>query len=106
MVKDMALMAAECLDHRRRRSVWIPSLRIYVRPDSEEALAEAESVAKQEREHGSPAKVNPALNPQFKLVFFTAAFGTMGFVVLCVVLTFLASKEPPPLFEKADHGLL
>lgn len=30
--------------------------------------------------------------------------GTLGFAILYVVLTFLAGKEPPPLFEKIIMG--
>lgn len=104
MVKDMALMAAECLEHPRRKSLWIPSIGKYVCPESAEALASAERVVEREQEHGSPAKVNPPLNPQFKLVFLTAALGTLGFAVLCVTLTLLAGREPPPLFEKVIMG--
>ena len=97
-------MAAECLEHPRRKSVWIPSLRKYVCPESEEALAEAERESAQEREGAMPARVNPPLNPQFKLVFVTAAIGTLGFAGLCVVLTFLAGNKPPPLLEKVIMG--
>jgi len=38
------------------------------------------------------------------LVFLTAAIGTLFFVVLCLVLTLIAGKEPPPLFEKVILG--
>ncbi len=59
MVKDMVLMAAECLEHPRRKSVWIPSQGKYVCPASEEALIEAEGVAKKELEQSTLSKTNP-----------------------------------------------
>src|SRR5262249_1094764 len=43
---------------------------------------------------------HPPIDPQFKLVFLTAASGTLVFIVLCLVVTLLAGKEPPPLFER------
>jgi hypothetical protein len=44
------------------------------------------------------------INPQFKLVFLTAVIGTLLFIVLCLVLSLLAGKQPPPLFEKVIMG--
>ena len=48
---------------------------------------------------------HPPISPQFKLVFLTAAGGTLLFALLCVVLTFAAGKEPPQLFEKVILSL-
>jgi hypothetical protein len=101
MLKEMALIAAECVKNPRRRSVWVPALGKYVCPDSEEgrrALAlEIKASFAEEGRH-------PPIDKQFKLVFLTAASGTLLFIVLCLVLTLLAGKEPPPLFEKVIMG--
>ena len=88
-------MAAECLKHPSRRSVWSPQLGRYVcREDSaERAIAtDPESVH------------HPPLNPQFKLVFATAAGGTFFFISLCVLLTLLSGKNPE-LMEEVVRGL-
>jgi hypothetical protein len=45
-----------------------------------------------------------SISPQFKLVFLTAACGTLLFAVLCVVLTILAKKELPGVEEKLVNG--
>lgn len=50
------------------------------------------------------AAAHPPISPQFKLVFVTAAAGTLLFVVLCLVLSLVAGREPPPLFEKLIMG--
>ena len=44
-------------------------------------------------------------SPAFKLVFLTAAIGTLLFVLICVTTTLLAGKEPPPLTEKITMAL-
>ena len=101
MLKEMAQIAVECVKNPRRRSVWVPGLGKYVCPDSEEgrkALAQEIKVSLAEDEK------HPPIDPQFKLVFLIAASGTLLFIVLCLVLTLLAGKEPPPLFEKVIMG--
>jgi hypothetical protein len=40
----------------------------------------------------------------FKIVFLTAAIGTLFFITLCLVLVLIAGKEAPPLFEKVIMG--
>jgi hypothetical protein len=101
MLKEMAQIAVECLKHPRRKSIWVPGSREYVCPKTEaarRALALEINSVEGERTH-------PPLDPQFKLVFLTAAGGTLLFIVLCLVLTLIAGKEPPPLFEKVVTSL-
>ncbi|HYK00285.1 MAG TPA: hypothetical protein VE974_00925 [Thermoanaerobaculia bacterium] len=96
MSASMINIAAECLK-TGRTSVWSIHLGKYVCSDSEEgreALRDQQEVAAHAH----------AINPQFKLVFLTAAGGTVLFVLLCLVLSLLAGKEPPPLFEKIIMG--
>ena len=91
VVDDMLKIAAECVRHPKRHAVWSPERHQYVCPETEEG--QRVSLDAQSRAH-------PPLNSQFKLVFVTASAGTLLFVVLCIVLTLVAGKEPPPLFEK------
>jgi hypothetical protein len=101
MMKEMAQIAAECVRTPGRKSIWSPELGKYVCPDSDEGTALAgraqQPILKEVAEH-------PPISPQFKLVFLTAASGTLIFIVLCLVLTLVAGKEPPPLFEKLIMG--
>ena len=101
MIKEMAQIAVECMKHPSRRSVWSPELGRYVCPDSEEGKV----LVSEDRQAISIASTgHPTINPEFKLVFLVAASGTLIFVVLCLVLTLIAGKEPPPLFEKVIMG--
>jgi hypothetical protein len=103
MLREMALIAFECLKNPKRRSVWVPGLGKYVCPktkDEYEALAHKAKTSLAEQAH------LPPIDPKFKLVFVTAAGGTFFFIALCLVLTFFAGKDPPSLFEKVVTGLL
>jgi hypothetical protein len=98
MITEMANIAAECLKTPTRSSVWSATLGKYVCVDTsegKEALAQTSVVE---------TVAHPPINPQFKLVFVTATSGTVIFIVLCLVLSLLAGKEPPPLFEKIILG--
>jgi hypothetical protein len=98
MITEMVNIAAECLKTPTRSSVWSAGLGKYVcrdTPEGREALA---------RTSLRDAAAHPPINPQFKLVFVTAISGTALFVVLCLVLSLIAGKEPPPLFEKIILG--
>jgi hypothetical protein len=107
MVSEMISIAADCLKEPNRQSVWSPQLNRYVCPDSAEgrkALIAAQTVPvtpKMRRQ----AERHPPINPEFKLVFLTAAGGTLLFAILCITLTFLIGKEPKPLFEKVVMGM-
>jgi len=98
----MASIAIDCIKHPDKHSVWSPELRRYICPDSEEGkalLVEARSRPVSDKKRREAARHLP-INPQFKLVFLTAAAGTLLFAILCVTLTFIIGKEPKPLFEK------
>jgi hypothetical protein len=105
MLSEIANVAKECLSYPHRVSVWVPELGRYVCPDSEEGhmvLAEAR------RSSGSPqqqAPDQPRIDPQFKLVFLTAAAGTLLFVVFCVALTWAGGSHMPGPLEKLVSGL-
>jgi hypothetical protein len=104
MLKEMALIAIECLKNPRRKSIWVRHLAKYVCPDSEEGRkALALEIKASLTETEKPPSIDPpseggkhlSIDPPFKLVFLTAAGGTLLFIVLCLVLTLLAGKEPP-----------
>jgi hypothetical protein len=76
MLKEMALIAAECLKNPRRRSIWVPGREKYVCPDSEEGR---KALALETKDSASEEK-HPPIDPQFKLVFLTAASGTLLFI--------------------------
>jgi hypothetical protein len=107
MFSEMASIVVDCVRHPGRRSTWSPELGRYVCPDMEEGRRAAamahEVIATPERE--AQIAKHPPINPQFKLVFLTAAGGTLLFAVLCIVLTFAIGKEPKPLFEKVVMGM-
>jgi hypothetical protein len=98
MISEMANIAAECLEHPSKKSVWSTRLNKYVctsTPEGKEALVDQSLAVR---------AAHPGINPQFKLIFVTAAGGTAVFIVLCLVLSLIAGKEPPPLFEKIILG--
>jgi hypothetical protein len=102
MIAEMANVAAECFRNPRKRSVWSAELGRYVCPDSDDgkaAIAKARDVVVSPETREKAASHSP-INPTFKLVFVTAASGTFLFLALCVVVTLLAGKEPPPLMDK------
>jgi len=96
MLRDMATIAAECIKHPDRRAVWSQQLGKYVCPDTDEGWTVT-------LDHAS--RTHPPLSAQFKLVFGTAAGGTLLFVLLCVVLTLASGKEPPSLMTELIRGL-
>lgn len=98
MVGEMVNIAAECVKSPGRTSVWSQRLQKYVCPDTAEGQ---EALADQ----SLPVRAaHPPIAPQFKLVFLTASVGTVLFVILCLVLSLMAGKEPPALFEKVILG--
>lgn len=96
MLKDMAAIAAECIRHPSRRAVWCEQLMRYVCPDTSEG---------QNVPLNPESRSRPPLGSDFKLVFGAAFGGTILFVLLCVVLTLAAGREPPSLMTEVVHGL-
>jgi hypothetical protein len=96
VIEAMAATAVECARVPGKISIWSEKLGKYVcsaDPEFESAMAE------QGRSNRS------AINPAFKLVFLTAAGGTLFFVAICVVTTIAAGKDPPALIDKTVSSL-
>jgi hypothetical protein len=94
----MVGVAAECARVPSRASIWSARLGRYVctkDPEFEFALAE---------QGNATSAGHPTINASFKLVFLTAAGGTILFAAICVITTLLAGKEPHPLTEKIVMG--
>ena len=93
MLKEMAKIAAECVKSPRKVSVWVPELHRYVCADASDPDQSRAAV------HHVPREAR-TLDPRFKLVFVTAAIGTLFFTTVCVTITLLAGKNEPPLLER------
>ena len=95
----MTNVASECVKNPGRVSIWSASLGRYVcskHPEYKHALLEqGEEVAQR---HGP-------ISATFKLVFVTAASGTVLFTLICVVTTLLAGRDPPPLLQEVVRAL-
>ena len=96
MIGDMAAIATECLSRPKKSAVWSPAHGRYVCPYSEK-------VPEAELERSSVSR--PPITPLFKLVFGTAAVGTLLSLTLCVVLTLTAGRELPSLMTEVVRGL-
>ncbi len=97
--RDMTVIAAECARTPGRVSIWSGRLGKYVcsrDPAFQQALAEQSDNA---------VVAHAPISASFKLVFLTAAGGTLLFVAICVTTTLLAGREPPPLLEKMITSL-
>jgi hypothetical protein len=52
------------------------------------------------------AAPSPRIDPKFKLVFLTAASGTLLFTLICVALHLVTTGEPPPARKEFIEGML
>jgi len=104
MIKDMAVIAGECIKNPKRDSLWVPG-HGYVCPESEEAKRQAVLEAAAHPIPAKEAKKHPPLSPQFKLVFLTAAFGTFFFLILCLIMAYFTNHESQPLLVRLIEGL-
>jgi hypothetical protein len=100
MVKTMLDIAAACIKEPGRTSVWSKSANKYVcskDPEYNQAVAE----------HSPDVSVaHPPINQAFKLVFLTAAAGTVLFIVICVGVHIITGGEMPTATQKLVDGLI
>jgi len=98
---SVAKIAAECLTHPTVESFWHHHQQRYVNSDQPVAYSQAK-----EAHVAAEALPSIRLDPKFKLVFLTAAIGTLLFTLICVGLHLLTSGEPPPARKELIEGLL
>jgi hypothetical protein len=95
MIGKMVSVAVECARTPGKRSVWSERLRRFVCEDE----PEFHSVRAEE----TPEKT-PSISPKFKLVFLTAAGGTLFFFLVCVGVHLAVGKEmSDPLKQIIDR---
>ena len=101
IAKEMVAAAIECVRTPGHISIWSKSLGKYVcrkDPEFNRVMAEQSTLA--------IAKASPApLSSAFKLVFLTAAGGTLLFVLICVGTRLVAGTAIPPLLDKTLDSL-
>lgn len=107
MISEMANVVAECVKNPMKPSMWVAELGRYVCPDSPDGQRALAEVRRTRPSTPSPLSQRPPrIDPQFKLVFITAAVGTLLFIVICVALHVYTDGEPPPALAKLVEGLL
>ena len=94
-------VATECIKHPGRPSLWLEAEGRYVCPDEAEAYARA---ARSQTKTDAPS--SQRLDPKFKLVFLTAAGGTLLFTAICVAMHLITTGEPPPARKEFIEGML
>jgi len=90
MLRCLTNIATECMASPQIASVWSSNLERYVCEHSDEGR----TITRRRQEQA------PMISRTFKLIFMWTFVGTLFFVVLCIVLSLAAGREPPPLFEK------
>jgi hypothetical protein len=105
MISEMANIAAECVKNPTRTSILVPGLGRYVCPDSREGQRVLAEIQRTPEPSSGPLQ-SSRIDPQFKLVFITAAAGTLLFVAICVGLHVYTDGQPPAALAKLIDGLL
>jgi hypothetical protein len=95
MIGKMAAVAVECTRAPGKKSVWSERLQRFVCED------EAEFNLVRDQPHQGHV---PAISPKFKLVFLTAAGGTLFFFLVCIGMHIAMGKAmSPPLTQIIDR---
>ena len=105
MINEMANIASQCVKNPTRPSILVPELGSYICPDSRQG----QRVLAETKGSPNPASALPSplrIDPQFKLVFLTAAVGSLFFVIICVGLHLYTDGQPPAALAKLIDGLL
>jgi hypothetical protein len=99
LTKRIASAAAECVRTPGRISIWSESHGRYIcseHPDFDRLAT---------KQQDASAQGHAPLGATFKLVFLTAAVGTVLFTLICVTTTLLAGRNPPPLLQEVVRAL-
>jgi hypothetical protein len=94
MIKEMAAVVKQCVNAPSRLSIWSERLGKYVcADDAEFPIALIDLANGKNTDH-------PPINSTFKLVFLTAAGGTLLFTAICVTLHLVKGNEMPDAMAK------
>lgn len=104
MIRAMKDIAVECFKHPGRSSVWAPHEGEYLCLDSEELASARRQEALGPGPRASEIR-RPPIDRKFKLIFVTAAVGTLLFTIICVSLHLITDGEPPPAMGKLIDGM-
>jgi len=96
-IRELGVVAAECLRKPKHASVWDQGSQQYVSSDDPRFLT---------IKRDDPAAAFAPINAGFKLVFHGVVGATMFFMAACIVLTLIARKEMPDLISELHSGLL
>jgi hypothetical protein len=100
MAVKMVDVAVECTKALGSTSLWSKSANKYVHTkDPEYNQARAEQTPDVSAAH-------PPINQAFKLVFLTAAAGTLLFIAICVGVHIITGGEMPTATQKLVDGLI
>lgn len=100
-VSTMGKAGAECVKNPGRPSFWIAAERRYICPDGDEARPPATG----QIDHAA-VPASGRIDPKFKLVFLTAAGGTLLFTLTCVALQLATKGELPPAQKELSDSIL
>ncbi|MBZ9600487.1 hypothetical protein [Phyllobacterium chamaecytisi] len=100
MIGEMAAVVKQCIKSPSRLSIWSETLGKYVCTDDPEF-----SVALTDLANGKSTN-HPPINSTFKLVFLTAAAGTVLFTAICVTVHLVQGDQMPDTMEKMLSSML
>ena len=103
MLGQMIEVASECIKHPKQQSMWSYQLGRYICPDDAE---DAKAVAEAKRATPTQKPAKATIHTTFKLVFLTAAGGTILFVLMCLGVHLLTGGVMPSATEKFVDGML
>jgi hypothetical protein len=96
VLSTMGKAAVQCLKNPGRPSFWVEDEGRYICPDENEVG----------RIEHTTALSAGRLDPRFKLVFLTAASGTLLFTLICVAINLTTNGDLPPARKELTESIL
>jgi hypothetical protein len=96
VLSTMGKAAVQCLKNPGRPSFWVEAEGRYICPDENEVG----------RIEHTTALSAGRLDPRFKLVFLTAASGTLLFTLICVAINLTTNGDLPPARKELTESIL
>lgn len=97
----MGKIALECVKKPNRPSFWLEGEGTYICPERNEVHSEDRP-----RFAPSTGQKSERIDAKFKLVFITAAVGTIMFTLICVTLHLATNGELPPARKELSDSIL